>query len=153
MPQDLKGLRDALRAAFPGHALDQDEGEEKTTLALRRGWLSGLDVEVESGFASVEWATKVGTLMMFVVLGVTFALMYAFAEPMLRALGLIADTGTISLTLKLFYILPLLLFIAPLMLLSSLLRTKIAPPQEGLVARAREVVVGAGLALKAEDEG
>jgi len=149
---DLQLLHTSLQKAFADHSLEQEKAEEKTTFALRKGWTSGLDVEVEAGEASVEWSTKVGTLMLFVVLGQTLALMMLFAEPMLEAMGLIADAGSVSFTLKLLYIIPMLVFLVPLMILGSMAQKRLAPPQESLLVRAREVITAAGLPIKAEAE-
>ncbi len=152
MSSDLDALRDSLRAGFPDHELVQDESEEKTSFTLRKGWNSGVDVTVEAGVATVEWETKIGTALLFGMIGIVIALMIAFAEPMLRAMELIVDTGTVSFTLKLLYIIPLLIFLTPMSIVYVVLGKRLAPPNDQLVARASDLVTTAGFTVKVDEE-
>lgn len=148
---DLPSLRAALQTMFSDHVLEEDTNEDKVTIALRKGWVSGVEIELEAGKATVEWDTKIGTVVILATLGCTFVLMMLFGETMLQAMGLIAETGDGGgFTLKLFYIIPMLIFLVPLMIVGSIAKGKIAPVQEGLLARAREAVTSHGYVLEEE---
>ena len=152
MPADPQHVHDSLQRAFPQCALDQDEidakeeeTEKRTIFTLRKGWTSGVDIWIEGSTASVEWATKIGALMLFVVHGITFVLTFSFGERILRGTGLLADAGTISFPE---YIFPFILFWIPLLLLSSIAQKLLVRRQESLLVRARKVLKGAGFTIK-----
>ena len=140
-----------LQAALSDHTFEEQENDGKTTLELKKGWTSGLDIELEGGRASVEWSTKIGTVVILAVLGLTAVGTYVFGDGLLQAMGLIAETGDGGgFTLRLFYIIPMLIFLVPLMILSSVMRTKLAPEQPELVARAKSILTNEGYVIEEE---
>ncbi len=117
----------------------------RTTFAARDGMTRGVDVKLTGDAAVVEWSTKLGTIAILAIIVIAFGLMYFFGEPMLQAMGLIADAGAVSLTLKIFYAIPLIIFLIPLGIAWMAISRQVAPKDTELLARVVEQLKALGL--------
>lgn len=148
-------IKAILKEAMPGGTISSDTDEEGVTYRVRAGLRAGVDVQVKGEKAVVEWSTSIGTIAMVGIVAVAFALTALFGESILVALGLFADAGAASFTLKIFYAVPLLAFLIPLGIVWALVSGVVAPKNRALLARVAQGVSALGLeaTVEGEDEG
>ncbi len=155
MPVQLErsdSIRKILMEVLPNAKVssDTDESDGAVTFQARAGLTEGLDVRLEGEKAVVEWSTRIGTFAMSAIVASAFVLTYLFGGPILAAMGLVADAGGASLTLKIAYVIPLLIFLTPLGILWALVSKLVPPRDEALLARVVERMAALGIEASVE---
>ncbi len=132
-------IKDILSGKFASFAIESstDDDSKETTITAREGWTRGFEIKVkpEEPEVALEFDSKIGTISNFGALGLTGILTYLFGWEILAALGLVADTGDAGVTLKIMFIIPVVIFLIPSFLLTSFITKRVSPVDTDLLER------------------
>jgi hypothetical protein len=90
--------------------------------------------------ADISFSSKIRTITNLSALGLTAFLTWFLGGKMLVAFGMFATVGGANLTLKLLYVIPMLIFLIPSLILASVIAGIINPPDKVLLERVKTII-------------
>ncbi|MCP4130770.1 MAG: hypothetical protein GY754_07295 [bacterium] len=141
----IEKITDSLKQEFTEFTFksDKDDENKKATITAQKDWTKGFDIDIalDSNDICISYSSKVRSLGFPIAIGITFLLTYLFGGSILTAFGLVTDGGT---TMKLFYIIPILIFLIPSVTLIMMIASKINPKDEALLESVKDKLTELG---------
>ncbi len=135
----IEKIVDSLKKQFSDFTIESEKDDDKNTATItaKKDWTKGFDVEIalDTNDISISYSSKIRTLGYLIAIGISFILTYFYGGAMLNTFGLVTDGGT---TLKIFYIIPILIFLIPSAIIIMVILNKINPKDEALLESVKE---------------
>jgi hypothetical protein len=140
-------IKKNVEEQYPDFQIECTENNGKITINAVKDLKKGFDVdyEEESGKVEVSFTSKLRMIFIYAAIGVTALLTWQFGGSLLSAMGLTASVGDTSITLKILYIIPMLIFLIPTMVLSMTASSIINPKDKELLKSVQQKLKEAGI--------
>ncbi len=142
-------VTECIRSNFKDYKVSSEIGKDKKTITItaRNGWMKGFEITLkENNKVSIGFSSKVRTIGYVVALVLTLALTMIFGFQLLDAFGFVADMGNgRGVTIRILYIIPLLIFLIPSMILTSLIARTINPKDKILLEQVKNNLSATGI--------
>lgn len=121
----INKLHNEFAKRYTDHEVKLDWNDKKTvaTISGRKDWNAGfeVDIAVDKSIADISNSSKISDYAGMGAIGLSIILTILFGSEILYMMGLFVDAGSTSFTLRLFYIIPLLIFLIPIFIVAWIL--------------------------------
>ncbi len=138
-----------MQGNFPDYTVESSEDEEKGTFTVSavKNWTTGFDIDSipESQALVISFQSQLRMVFLFGAIAASIVVTMLFGREILSAMNLVADAGTVTVTLRILYIIPLLIFMIPSVALFMFISAKINPKDTELLESVKAILNDAGL--------
>ena len=144
-------LIEKLKTQFPDFIIKNSEDTETNNITIEAAKTKAIGFDVDISMpekkARITYSSKIRTYISLGMLLLTTILTYFLGGPILSAIGLVGKLGGNTVTLKLLYVIPMLIFLIPLLIIGSIITKKINPPDIELLNKVKACVAETGFSI------
>lgn len=145
---------EAINTHFAAYKVETnvDEKNKVTTISAEKDWKSGFDIDIDhqSERVTVSFSSKIRLVAYLVILAVTGLLTFLFGPSMLLAMGIATIVGDSVVTLRIAYIIPVVVFLIPCYPITMFIARKVNPTDIDLLEQVKARLAEVGIEAAVE---